>query len=123
MSRTALLLPVLILSLAAPARADTPKGGPEAFKHLEFRSIGPAAGGRVSRVCGVPGDPLTYYAATAAGGVWKSSDGGLNFGPIFYDQPISSIGSIAVAPSDSNVLYVWFGEADMRGNVAGGKGN
>jgi photosystem II stability/assembly factor-like uncharacterized protein len=92
------------------------------FDGLKYRSVGPAAGGRVSRVAGVPGDPLTYYAATAAGGVWKSEDGGVTFKPIFDDQPISSIGSIAVAPSDPNVVYVGSGEANIRGNVAAGNG-
>jgi photosystem II stability/assembly factor-like uncharacterized protein len=99
-----------------------PKGGPPEFKHLKYRLVGPAAGGRVSRACGIPGDPLTYYAATSAGGVWKAIDGGINWKPIFDDQPISSIGSIAVAPSNPNVLYVGSGEANIRGNVAAGNG-
>src|SRR5438093_479315 len=115
---------VLITCIAGSARAQPPDKWetPAALKNLKYRSIGPAAGGRVSRVCGVPGDPLTYYAATAAGGVWKSNDGGLTFGPIFDDQPVSSIGSIAVAPSDPNVVYVGSGEANIRGNVAAGNG-
>jgi photosystem II stability/assembly factor-like uncharacterized protein len=96
--------------------------GPAEFKHLKYRAIGPAQGGRVSRVAGVPGDPATYYAATASGGVWKSTDGGVTFKSIFDDQPISSIGSIAVAPSDPNVVYVGSGEANIRGNVAAGNG-
>lgn len=89
---------------------------------LEYRSIGPAAGGRVSRVSGVPGDPLTWFAATAAGGVWKSDDGGFAWRPVFDEQPISSIGSIAVSPADPNVVWVGSGEANIRGNVAAGNG-
>jgi photosystem II stability/assembly factor-like uncharacterized protein len=92
------------------------------FKNLKYRSIGPAAGGRVSRACGVAGDPSTYYAATAAGGVWKTSDGGLTWKSVFDDQPTSSIGSIAVALSDANVIYVGAGEANIRGNVMAGNG-
>jgi photosystem II stability/assembly factor-like uncharacterized protein len=76
----------------------------------------------VARVAGVPGDPYTYYAATASGGVWKSLDGGTQWKPVFDDQPVSSIGSIAVAPSDANVVYVGSGEANIRGNVAQGNG-
>jgi photosystem II stability/assembly factor-like uncharacterized protein len=118
---------ITILS-AAFAVAETPekaKGKWEpapALKKLTARCVGPAAGGRVCRVCGVPGDPLTYYAATAGGGVWKSTDGGQSFGPVFDDQPDSSVGSIAVAPSDPNVLYAGGGEANIRGNVAVGHG-
>jgi photosystem II stability/assembly factor-like uncharacterized protein len=104
------------------APAEEPSGGPEHLKGLKFRSIGPGAGGRVARSCGVPGDPFTYYAATAAGGVWKSTDGGFAWKSIFDDQPVSSIGSIAVAPSDANVIYVGSGEANIRGNVAAGNG-
>src|SRR5262249_11804662 len=92
------------------------------FKRLKFRSIGPGAGGRVSRSCGVPGDPLTYYAATAGGGVWKSSDGGVHWKPVFDDQPISTIGSLAVSPSDPNVVYVGSGEAHNRAKVQPGNG-
>jgi photosystem II stability/assembly factor-like uncharacterized protein len=103
---------------AAKAVSETPK----AFKALKYRNIGPAAGGRVSRAVGVPGNPLIYYAATASGGVWMSSDGGTKWQSIFDDQPVSSIGSIAVAPSDPNVVYVGSGEANIRGNVADGNG-
>src|SRR6516165_1965331 len=96
------LLTIVFCGTAPGAPADEPKGGPAEFKNLKYRSIGPAAGGRVARSTGVPGDPLTYYAATAGGGVWKSSDGGIHWKPIFDEQPVSSIGSIAVAPSDPN---------------------
>ena len=106
---------------APPASAE-PVTAPKELAGLKYRSIGPAAGGRVSRAVGVPGDPRTYYAATASGGVWKSINGGLSWSPIFDDQPISSIGSIAVAPSDPNIVYVGSGEANIRGNVAAGNG-
>ena len=92
------------------------------FGALKFRAVGPAITGRVDRVSGVPGDPRTYYAAFAQGGVWKTENGGHSWKPIFDDQPTNSIGSIAVAPSDPNVLYVGSGEANIRGNVAFGSG-
>ena len=89
---------------------------------LKFRAVGPAISGRVDRVAGVPGDPLTYYAAFSQGGVWKSENGGHDWKPVFDDQPTNSIGSIAVAASDPNVVYVGSGEANIRGNVALGSG-
>jgi photosystem II stability/assembly factor-like uncharacterized protein len=76
----------------------------------------------VSRASGVPGDPGTYWAATASGGVWKSTDGGATWKSVFDDQPVSSIGSLAIAPSDPNIVYVGSGEANIRGNVAAGNG-
>src|SRR5262249_17787407 len=103
--------------LAPLARAEDKE-----FAALKYRQVGPFSGGRVSRACGVPGDPLTYYAATASSGVWKSSDGGLTWKSVFDEQPTSSIGSIAVAASDPNVVYVGTGEANIRGNVAPGAG-
>ena len=101
-----------------PAWRDSPKE----FKALKYRNIGPAAGGRVSRVAGIPGDPSTYFAATASGGVWTSTDAGATWKSVFDTQPASSIGSIAIAPSDRNIIYVGSGEANIRGNVAAGNG-
>src|SRR6187397_1236375 len=98
-TRTAVFVAIIVLTsggLHPPlASAEEP---PKELAALKYRAIGPYAGGRVSRACGVPGDPLTYYAATASGGVWKSTDGGLHWKSVFDDQPIASIGSIAVAP-------------------------
>jgi photosystem II stability/assembly factor-like uncharacterized protein len=116
------LVSAIPFSFAVDPDEPDPKKSPIAFHGMKYRFVGPHAGGRVSRVCGIPGDPLTYYAATASGGVWKSADGGLNWKPIFDDQPTSSIGSIAVAPSDPNVVYVGTGEANIRGNVSPGAG-
>jgi photosystem II stability/assembly factor-like uncharacterized protein len=109
-------------SLLTAQDKTKPPETPAAFKALKYRLIGPAAGGRVSRVAGVPGDPTIYYAATASGGVWKSTDAGASWKSVFDDQPISSIGSIAVSPSNPNVVYVGSGEANIRGNVAAGNG-
>jgi len=122
-----LLVPAAGFAAKKPAKAEEPKkeaglSDLAGLEGLKYRSIGPAWGGRVDRAAGVPGDPLTYYAATASGGVWKSSDGGFTWKPIFDDQPISSASSIAVAASDPNILYVGSGEANIRGNVAAGNG-
>jgi photosystem II stability/assembly factor-like uncharacterized protein len=130
MKRLAIAAGVFTLVLVYPGlaqedkdkRKDQDQDDQSPLKHLKFRLLGPAAGGRVARACGVAGDPSTYYAATAAGGVWKSADAGITWKPIFDDQPTSSIGSIAVAPSDANVIYVGSGEANIRGNVMPGNG-
>ena len=118
--RATLIILIILTAVAAPTPAAA--DGPTEFAASKYRLVGPFAGGRVCRVSGVPGDPLTYYAATASGGVWKSADAGLTWKPIFDDQPTSSAGSIAVAPSDPNVVYVGSGEANIRGNVTPGAG-
>jgi photosystem II stability/assembly factor-like uncharacterized protein len=105
---------------AAPAVPTAPAADP--FANVSFRSLGPAVGGRVSEVAGVPGDPRTYYAATSQGGVWKSENGGLDWRPLFDQQPVASIGSIAVSPADPNLVWVGSGEANIRGNVIPGQG-
>jgi photosystem II stability/assembly factor-like uncharacterized protein len=119
-----ILVGIALAGFVGVGRSDEPKpkGGPEEFKYLAFRSIGPGAGGRVSRAVGVPGDRQTYYAATAAGGVWKSADGGFTWKPVFDDQPIASMGAVAVSRSDPNVVYAGSGEANIRGNVEPGNG-
>ncbi len=116
-------LSLLVLStLAAGAVAEEAKKPPVDFPGLKYRLVGPFTGGRATRAAGLPGDPFTYYVTTASGGVWKSTDGGLKWKPIFDDMDISSIGSLAIAPSDPNVIYVGSGEANIRGNVAAGNG-
>jgi len=92
------------------------------FKGMKYRLIGPFRGGRVLAVARVPGDPLTYYFGGAAGGVFKTTDGGVNWKPITDSQPFASTGAIAVAPSDPNVIYVGSGEGCLRGNVSYGNG-
>jgi photosystem II stability/assembly factor-like uncharacterized protein len=92
------------------------------FQGIEWRLVGPFRGGRVLAVTGVPGEPSTYYFGAVAGGVWKTTNGGLSWEPVFDKQPISSVGAIAIAPSDRNVLYVGTGEACIRGDISYGDG-
>ncbi len=88
---------------------------------LRYRHIGPP-GNRTSAVCGVPGGPLTYYIGASSGGVWKSADGGTTWTPVFDGQPAQSIGALAVAPSDPNIVWAGTGEAFIRSNVSIGNG-
>ena len=101
-------------------RAQTLKE--DTLKGMKWRLVGPFRGGRVLAVAGIAGDANTYYFGSVAGGVWKTTDGGLVWTPIFDKEPISSIGGIAVAPSDPNVIYVGTGEACIRGNISFGNG-
>ncbi len=112
----------LVSLVAALAASLSSAASPEGPAQLEYRLIGPNVGGRVTRVSGVAGDPYTWYLAAAQGGVWKSVDGGSSFEPIFDKMPTQSIGSLTVAPSDPNVIYVGGGEANIRGNVQSGIG-
>src|SRR5438876_7344872 len=92
------------------------------FSGMQWRQIGPFRGGRALAIEGVPGEPDTYYFGAVAGGVWKTTDGGQNWTPLFDKEDISSIGAIAVAPSDHNVVYAGTGEAAIRGNTTYGIG-
>ncbi len=93
----------------------------ERLKELEFRHIGPV-GNRVISVAGVPNQPLVYYAGAASGGIWRTVDAGVNWKPLFDDQPVHSIGALAVAPSDANVIWAGTGETFIRSNVSIGNG-
>ncbi|MBA4073161.1 MAG: sialidase, partial [Gemmatimonas sp.] len=79
-------------------------------------------GNRFSAAAGIPGDPLTYYVGAASGGVWKTTDGGTNWRSLFDDQIVQSIGSIAVARSDKNVVWVGTGEGKIRSHISVGQG-
>ena len=92
------------------------------YEGMKWRLIGPFRGGRVLAVAGVVSQQNTYYFGAVSGGVWKTTDGGLTWDPLFDKQNISSIGSIAVADSDPNIIYVGTGEACIRGNISYGDG-
>src|ERR1700736_6268735 len=92
------------------------------FKGMQVRQIGPFRGGRALAVEGVVGEPDVYYFGAVGGGVWKTTDGGANWSPLFDKQDISSIGAIAVAPSDHNVLDRGTGDTFIRGNTLMGTG-
>ena len=123
-----LRMPLLVICLLA-ATAFGQNGGTakspfeEAFSRLEYRSIGPAImGGRVADVEGVPGDPNVVYVASASGGLWKTTNGGVTWKPIFERQGTLSLGDIALAPSNPEVIWVGTGESNVRNSVSFGDG-
>src|ERR1700722_14109561 len=77
---------------------------------FRFRFVGPRDGNRVSAIAGVPGDASTYYAGAASGGIWKSTDGGNRWEPIFDKEPVAAIGALAVAASDPRIVFAGTGE-------------
>jgi photosystem II stability/assembly factor-like uncharacterized protein len=109
----------LLLVLTALVRAQAP----DLSQSLRFRLVGPYRGGRVISVTGVPSQPNVYYFGGVGGGVWKTTDGGGTWLPISDGQlKTSSVGAIAVADSDPNVIYVGMGESCVRGNASNGDG-
>jgi hypothetical protein len=125
--RSALLtLLAIALSIMPAAAQRGGRGGlpaaPMPSSDPQFRFMGPAVGNRISAAAGIPGDPTTYYAGAASGGVWKSTDSGKSFVPVFDGQPVMAIGSLAVARSNPNIVWAGTGEAwairdsDMMGD-------
>jgi photosystem II stability/assembly factor-like uncharacterized protein len=115
-----IFLSVLIV-LLTPYNANSQQSS-QPFAELKWRLIGPFRGGRAVAASGVPGKPNEYYFGAVGGGVWKTSNAGRTWQPIFDGQPIASIGALAIAPSDPLTIYVGTGEADMRSDISFGDG-
>jgi photosystem II stability/assembly factor-like uncharacterized protein len=125
-SRSHLLLGFLVATLLAVVPAAQQFGPPptltEEVQPLKFQYMGPASAGRFSAVVGIPGNTTTYYAGAASGGIWKTTDSGKTFEPIFDDMPVQAIGALAIAPTDPNTVWAGTGEAwvirppDMMGD-------
>lgn len=109
-------LPLPFLFLAFLSLAQSP------FNAFEWRCICRHRGGRTVGACGVPQEPNVFYIGVNNGGVWKTTDYGRTWTPIFDDQPTGSIGDVAVAPSDPKVLYVASGEGIQRPDLSTGDG-
>ena len=114
---------LLLLAITLFLPFDTPAQqlSPEQMDQLKFRHIGPV-GNRIISVTGIAGDPLTYYVGAASGGIWKTVDGGINWKPVFDKQRVHSIGALALAPSEPEVVYAGTGEAFIRSNISLGNG-
>ncbi len=108
-----LLLTIAVVAQPVPA---------ELVNGLKWRLIGPFRGGRAVAVAGVPGDSRTFYFGSVNGGIWKTTDAGVVWTPIFDGQPIASIGALAVAPSDPKTIYAGTGESDIREDLSSGNG-
>ncbi len=116
----AMICVLLLGSGVALASAQNPVK--QYMSALHWREVGPYRGGRVDSVSGVVGHPDTYYFGAAAGGVWKTTDGGLDWKPLFQHEPVSSVGALAVARSAPNIIYAGTGEAALRSNISAGNG-
>ncbi|MCI0437472.1 MAG: hypothetical protein L0271_28140 [Gemmatimonadetes bacterium] len=121
---------LLAASIAQPAAGQAAqRGAPtsasleKAVANLRWRAIGPVnMGGRVTAIAGVPGDPKTFWVGGADGGVWKTTNGGTTFEGQWQDAEAYSVGALAVAPSDANVVWLGSGEGDPRNSVSYGLG-
>ena len=124
--KTALALLCMGMACSAPLAAQSVP--PSAFAEMRWRLAGPFRGGRTLSAVGVPGNPSVFYSGAVGGGIWKSTDAGTTWQPVFdapaggQTQPIASIGAIAVAPSNPSVVYAGSGEGDMRSDITYGNG-
>lgn len=120
--RSAILISALALSVTSqPGAAETPIPA-SVTGALEWRQLGPFRGGWATMAAGVSSRPDTFYIGTAGGGVWKTDDAGRTWHPLFDRQPASSIGALALAPSDPTVIYVGTGQVAARYDVGSGNG-
>ncbi len=118
-----LLVLFVIFCLSPPGGALIAQNIPEqAFSAIRWRNIGPHRAGRALAASGIPGNPAVFYFGAVDGGVWKTANAGLTWQPISDGQVSPSIGALAIAPSDENIIYVGTGEADMRSDITYGDG-
>lgn len=120
-SRAALAL-ILAAVVAGMMRAQSPAVNPSLFGEMRWRNIGPHRASRTVAAAGHRARPFTFYAAQVNGGVWKTTDAGRTWNPIFDDQPTGSIGTIVVAPSNPDIIYVGSGEGLHRPDLSTGDG-
>ncbi len=111
----------MLLFFAARISAQEPQIKPEVYDALKYRYIGPE-GNRATAVVGIPGNPNVYYVGAASGGIFKSTDGGIHWDPIFDSQPAASIGSLAIAATDPNIVWAGTGEPYIRSHISVGNG-
>src|SRR5688572_9827229 len=114
-------LVAIVSSQSLPAQQGA-SSSPSLFSELKWRNIGPYRASRTVAAAGHRSHPYTFYMAQVNGGVWKTTDAGRTWKPIFDDQPTGSIGVIAVAPSDANIVYVGSGEGLHRPDLSTGDG-
>src|SRR5438132_2648442 len=119
-----LATPILGQRRQSASGPPSSSGGPDPLKVLQWRSIGPFRGGRVTAVAGVASQPSVFYFGATGGGVWKTNDGGINWEPISDGSVFGtgSVGAIGLSDSDPNTIYVGMGESPIRGNVSHGDG-
>jgi photosystem II stability/assembly factor-like uncharacterized protein len=113
-----LMLGALVAGLSVKAQTLTK----DSLAGMRWRLIGPFRGGRAEAVAGVAGNPNVFYFGAVAGGIWKTTDAGISWLPIFDHESVASIGAIAVDPHDPNVIYVGTGEPCLRGDISYGDG-
>lgn len=115
------LLVLLLATCLSSLSANAQPSSKDVLGALRYRHIGPV-GNRLTSVAGIPGQPNIYYVGAASGGIWKTIDGGVHWEPIFDDQPVSSIGALAIAPSDPNIVWAGTGEPWIRSHISVGQG-
>ena len=113
----------LVALLAAPSALAAQAVDSATLAGMRWRSVGPAVfEGRIADITGIPFPSRTLFVAPAAGGVWKSTNGGVTFRPTFDDKPVSSMGALAVAPSDTMQVWAGTGEQNSRNSIEPGGG-
>lgn len=124
MALRSFVLIVLATLMVLPMRPATAAEHQDSiYKQLKFRNLGPVvAGGRVTSVAGIPGHPDTFYVGAAAGGVWKTVNGGTSWKAVFKHESTATIGAIAIAPSNPDVVWVGTGEGNIRNDITDGDG-